>query len=375
MLPYIITFGLSYIFCLIAEDNSHKYRPRSARLFFFLAVLVVSILAGCRDISVGPDTISYTTYFFDHIGTNFTDFKSCLLFYTQAYEPGFVIFEYVLSRIFSDSHWMLFWAAMIIYGFSLKSILKYKNQCSVSLVWILFLALTCTEVFNIIRQYMAMAIGMYGFTYAMERKYKRFIVLIIIAMSFHYGALIFIPIYFIYLYLKNKGIPILIVVGAVMALIALPRLTGLSSMGFIGMKVERYISDEGFQFQINPFLVRLPFLIYILFQRRFFVNGEKEPYYQMFERKQEGEFFVLLLIIELIFSQARGINTILYRFTSFFVFFKFIAYSRIVCLQKGTNRMVMKTILWIYIGIIFVYWVAIVDSGIYPYTSEILGIR
>jgi len=375
MLPYIITFGLSGIFCLIAEDNSHKYRPRTARLFFFLAVLVASILAGCRDISVGPDTISYTTYFFDHIGTNFTNFKSCFLFYTQTYEPGFVIFEYVLSRIFSDSHWMLFWAAMIIYGFSLKSILKYKNQCSVSLVWILFLALTCTEVFNIIRQYMAMAIGMYGFTYAMERKYKRFIVLIIIAMSFHYGALIFIPIYYIYLYLKNKGIPILIVVGAVMALIALPRLTGLSSMGFIGMKVERYISDEGFQFQINPFLIRLPFLIYILFQRRLFVNGEKEPYYQIFERKHEGEFFVLLLIIELIFSQARGINTILYRFTSFFVFFKFIAYSRIVCLQKGTNRIVMKTILWIYIGIIFVYWVAIVNSGIYPYTSELLWIR
>jgi hypothetical protein len=222
---------------------------------------------------------------------------------------------------------------------------------------------------------MAMAIGMYGFTYAMERKYKRFIVLIIIAMSFHYGALIFIPIYYIYLYLKNKGIPILIVVGAVMALIALPRLTGLSSMGFIGMKVERYISDEGFQFQINPFLIRLPFLIYILFQRRLFVNGEKEPYYQIFERKHEGEFFVLLLIIELIFSQARGINTILYRFTSFFVFFKFIAYSRIVCLQKGTNRIVMKTILWIYIGIIFVYWVAIVNSGIYPYTSELLWIR
>ena len=44
MLPYIITFGLSGIFCLIAEDNSHKYRPRTARLFFFLAVFRLSVI-------------------------------------------------------------------------------------------------------------------------------------------------------------------------------------------------------------------------------------------------------------------------------------------------------------------------------------------
>lgn len=378
MLPYITTFGISYILCSMAEYSLHRNRKRRAALLFFLAVLVVSLLAGCRDISVGADTISYTTHFFDYIIESSADFSSCFLFFTQAYEPGFVVFEYIFSQIFNDSHWLLFWVAMIIYGFTLKSLLKYKNQCSVSFVWILFLTLTCTEAFNIIRQYMAMAIGMYGFTCAMEKKYKRFIVWIVLAMSFHYGALIYIFIYLIYLFMKNKGVgvkPVVIVLSTIFALLLLPEVTKLFNFGLISMKIAQYTTGGEYSFQANPFLIRLPYLVFILFWGRLFINGERGPNLHMFERKGEGEFFIMLLIIELIFSQARGINVALYRFTSFLVFFKLIAYSRIVYLQKGINRMVLQAITWIYMGIILVYWVAVLDSGrTYPYTSEILGI-
>lgn len=378
MLPYIITFGISYSFCAVAEYNLRRNRKKRATLFLLFSVLVVSILAGCRDINIGSDTISYTTYFFDYVGLNFSDFRSYFHFYALSYEPGFVVFEFVLSQLFNDSHWLLFWAAMVIYGFTLKSLLKYKDQCSVSLVWILFLALTCTEAFNIIRQYMAMAVGMYGFTYAMEKKYKRFIAWTVLAMSFHYGALIYILIYFIYLYLQNRGTgikPVVVVFATIFALLIFPKVTGLFNIGLISMKVSQYTNEDGFSFQINPFLIRLPFLIYILLRRRLFINGEREPNFHRFEHNHEGGFFLVLLIVELILSQARGINTILYRFTSFLVFFKFIAYSRIVCLQKGANRLAMQVVMWIYMAIIFVYWVAVLNSAhVYPYTSEILGI-
>ena len=378
MIPYIITFGLSYMFCFVAEDSLHKYRYMEARIFFFFAVLVVAILAGCRDVSVGPDTISYTTYFFDYIRKSFYDFESLFLFYALAYEPGFIVFVYALSEIFNDSHWLLFWSAMIIYGFSLKTILKYKNQCSVSLVWILFLTLTCTEAFNIIRQYMAMAIGMYAFTYAMDRKYKMFFFWFFIAVSFHYGALIYIPIYLIYQYLNGKDIAVkaLVVISVVLLfLILLPKMIGIGDFGLIGMKMGYYANDGDFLFQVNPFLTRLLFIILIMCWRRLFIDGEKQPYYYMFERNNEGEFFILLLVVELILSQARGINVVFYRFTSLLVLFKFIAYSRMVCLLSRNNKYIMQMIMLGYISITFVYWVVILNSGIYPYTSKLLGIE
>ena len=51
-----------------------------------------------------------------------------------------------------------------------------------------------------------------------------------------------------------------------------------------------------------------------------------------------------------------------------------ISYSRIISIQNRNNRIILTILLWLYALFVFVYWVSVVDSGIFPYTSEILGI-
>ena len=380
--PYLITFLSSFTLCWIGEYNCRRYQKKWTYYpFIWASVLIVAILAGVRDYSIGSDTLAYGRWFIE-FGARFDSLKRFMKFFASSYEPGFNIFGYIVGRLFHhNGNWFLFWCAVIIYGFMMKAFWYYKEYCSVSLAWLFFLMLDCTQSLNIIRQYMAVAIAAYAFNFIFEGKYKSYIIITIIAASFHFSALFSFFIFLILYGLKRNNTfqyklrVVLSTVIGIAAYVVLMRLLA-SFGGFIGAKIATGSGTGTFSFQLNPFLIRLPFLIIVLINRQRLVD----PYdVRMIPDNNAtyGDFFILALFVELVLSQLRGFSDTVYRLTSYFLVFKYVIYSRVIELPDfSANKIAKRVLAIVYMLIIFVYWVVIVKSAnIYPYTSEILGIH
>lgn len=359
-----------------------KSYTRFARILLVLSVLVVAILAGLRDAEVGSDTISYTTHYIEY-GRRFRTLKSFMKFFGSAYEPGFNLFGYVIGTVFHhSSNWFMFWCAVVIYGFTLKTFYYYRNNCSMSMAWLFFLMLNCTEALNITRNYMALAIAAYAWCAVFDKHFKKFAVFTVIAMTFHVSAAFNFILYLIYKGLQKKntfGFKIAVTAAAITGCFSYAYLFRiLSVFSFIGQKVDGFTDYTSFHLQINPLLIRLPFLILILLHRRKFCNsnliktdGNSE------EIDVFGDFCFLIIIIELILSQMRAFGTTLYRIITYMAVLKYVSYSKVLDLSSfRINRTFMRFLAYAYIIVVFVYWVGILDSGhIYPYQSAILGIK
>ena len=377
MAIYLGVFFLSYIFCLCGEKLKRKNEKSSAaNLFLIISVLLVAILAGLRDISVGSDTISYTTYYIEY-GSKFT-FKEFMSFFGQVYEPGFNVFGYIIGVLFHhNSNWFMFWCSLVIYGFTMKTFCYYKNKCSISMAWLFFLMLNCTEALNITRHYMAMAIAVYAFCFVFENKKRAFVIFTFIAMSFHVTAVCNFALFFVYQGLKKKdtqAFKLLVLAITILLCVSYNYIFELLAVfDFLKEKLAFYAQGRAFSFQLNPFLIRLPFLLLILFHKQNF--GRKVIRTNLEEKdKIFGDFCFLVVIIEMILAQLRGIDVTLYRLTTYAMSIRYVSYSRILDISSyRANRLAAHLMAYGYMIIVFLYWVVILNSAsIYPYKSAIL---
>ena len=381
MAVYLITFSISYLLCYLAERLIKKSSyVRYTKLLLFMSVLVVATMAGLRDNSVGIDTKAYTTYLIEY-GSRFHTLKDFFRFYS-VYEPGFKLFAYIIGVVFNhSSHWFLFWCAMLIYGFTMKAFYFYRNNCSISLAWVFFLLLNCSEALNITRNYIALAITAYAFTFAFKKDIKRFIIWTIVGMTFHVSAAVVFLFYYAYKGLhrfNNWWYKTLVVIGTVLGELLYEYIFRfLSAFTFIGAKTGQFLGAGGFSIQLNPLLIRLPFiLIAILHKRSFCQIHLIDDRGECNKHDVFGEFCYLLLFVELILSQLRGINETLYRLVTYVAVLKYVSYSIGVDLSKfRVNRYIKRAFAYVYVVIVFCYWVVKLNSGlILPYTSNILGI-
>jgi len=105
------------------------------------------------------------------------------------FEPGFKLLYNICSGVNLDSQMMLFVISVcIMIGFA---VFIYNNSEDVVISTFIFACLFYPSSFNIIRQYLAMAIAINSFKYCSEKKYKKAIALIIIASFFHITAILF----------------------------------------------------------------------------------------------------------------------------------------------------------------------------------------
>lgn len=391
MAIYLGTFFLSFLLCWCGEKII-KHHPNKGigKMLLVLSVLLVSILAGLRDKIIGSDTFAYTTYFAEW-ARRFHSFRDFMKFYSTAYEPGFNLFGFIITKIFNyNYHWFLFCCALVIYGFIMRTFYYYSSICSLSMAWMLFLMLNCTEALNITRQYMAMAIAIYAFIYAYENKNGRFFLWTLIAMSFHVSAVINFFIFYVYKRIKKNNTRIFKLTIALILVVALLLTTVvfriLALFPFIASKIAGMGLTE-FSFQLNPFLIRLPFLVLLLVDRGRFddmrddsgevnlscyvpIKGTIVPDCSL------GEFFIFMVVMEMIVAQFRMVSDTLYRLVVFFMAVRYVSYSRVVNVSPLIgNRTILKIFTYIFMIVVFVYWTVILKSAnIYPYTSEILGI-
>lgn len=375
MLIYILSFITSSIFCLLAE-RKFDHNKLLSNIYFIVAVIIVSIIAGLRDYTVGTDISTYGNYLFNAANKN-----SHLIDYIKLYpdiDLLYLVLNFIITRFFDNAHWLYFVIGILIYGFTLKGIIFYRRKISVSIGWLCFLFIFYGDTLNAMRQFIALAIVFWGFHFVLEKKYKKYIISVIIATLFHNTAIISIGIFLIYFILHKKNtlfVRIGMIFGSsVFILLYSQILNFFIKTGILNDRFTRYL-DGGGGFQLNPFIIRLPFLIVILLYYSRFCKFETSKTDKLGD-DADCVFIIIMLFIEIITAQMRAILPALYRISFYFGFYKIVGYSRIQHIMKGNEKVIMGAILIMYLSILWIYQNVLQgNNDIYPYTSEILRLQ
>ena len=121
-------------------------------------------------------------------------------------------------------------------------------------------------------------------------------------------------------------------------------------------------------------MVRIPFILLIgLAFNAFYKN--KSKLMMPLDGKFEGDFLLIVLILEMFAAEMRAVIPTLYRLSYFFYGYKVIAYARLLIVFKKNSRLIAGIGILIFLVIWWIYGNAIQGNNeIYPYSSQILGI-
>ena len=410
MIPYYIAFIISCVFCyageqylcksgktfqvaeadnfwakkhVIASDitlhgkhilsSTKRKKLQISKSFFYLSlsVLTVSILAGLRDYSIGTDIMSYGNDLFYHFDNGAPLFQTIQR--TTNIEPLYLMLCWISALLGNSPHLLYFLTGLIIYGFVMAGLVHYSDKFPLTLSWLGFLCLLYGNTYNAMRQSLALAIGFWSLHFLKDGKTIKFFLGVVVAFFFHTTAIIYIAIYALALILKvnNKQyIKVLMIVGVILAMYSFNELLTLFiNIGIFNAKVERYlIKDTDVAFSLNAILIRLPFLFLILLDYKRF----QQPTFnkmKAFEQANKSDFYLLMVLMELMTTLMTAFVSTLYRIALYFVMFRCMSYARICKVDNIKNNRIFKCVfLIIYLFIVFIYQNQIKgDNQIYPY--------
>lgn len=403
MAIYIITILISLLFIFCADrvrNNKSLFL-----LFSWISIIPSLIIAGFRDYSVGTDVWSYIVpnFTLSRVFESFQDYNSFLpfsryslsslgMFVNGNTEFGYNLLVFIISRVTDDPHWLLFTIQFIISSVLLISNIKISNRFNTPLFPMYFVFYTTYWLMsmNIMRQYCAVSMNVLALVYLIEKKYGRYLLLQILAISFHQTALVGIVFAIMYILMqrasKNKirlknsstfitasmiflisftlGNKILYILEIVISKIPIINNHMYSFFGVTGTSFFRTMM------YVAPILVF--FIIYDL------AITDKYSIYQV---EQNEEELVLLRWVKWIGYLGIGMDG-LYHFQD--VIPRFAQYSHIILIvllgilikRLPTKKLLFASILLMLFGIYeFSYFKYTGNGDVYPYVSSLLSLQ
>lgn len=372
MIIYFLTFISSYLFCRYSERLDVRGKKKKALTMLVIAVLIPSILAGIRDYTIGTDIATYGHWLFLAAQNTVNPIKYVIL--NPVIDILYSFFVYCVAHLFTSEHWLYFFTGILIYGFTMAGIYRYRKNISISMAWICFLFLFYGDTLNAMRQCIAMAILLFAFSYFQTGDRIKFIILSIVAFLFHSTAILVFAFVGVYVLLEKNnslGMKLGILLVTTVVMVGYAKIIDVVvRIGILDDKFLKYGNWTGAGFSMNPIIIRLPYLAFImLFYSVYIGNGEKGI------KKSFADYMILMMVIEILTAEMRMINPIFYRVSMYFGMYRYIGVGRLVKSLKSNNRVIVTCIIWILLMITWIYQnVMQGNNQIYPFTSEILGI-
>lgn len=186
-----------------------------------------------------------------------------------------MIISKALRQLTGTDRIVFLFYAFLTNGLIISRLWKWKNRCSFVLMMFFYLTLYYPQSLNIMRQYVAVAVVFWAFDFVFEKKYKRYIVMVLIAACFHASSLLAIVFFPIHYYMTNrnliKKISFSFSILILLLFVAMP----LQSMFY---KYAGYFKNSTFDLSAFTVLRTLLFLTYILLRinGKTYVTDEKE---------------------------------------------------------------------------------------------------
>lgn len=186
---YILTIIIVAIFTFLMQQAQNK---KTGLFLLICLILFLIIVSGFRfDNTLYSDEWNYRYMFDQYIDMPFNS-----LDFNISSEPGFSVLVWVLAQLFRDSQSLILVCAII----TNISFVKFLYTHSKDFRLTMFLYISAGYYFtsmNIMRQYIAISILLFGFKYLENKQLKNFIIFIFVAFLFHKSAFIALIIYFI----------------------------------------------------------------------------------------------------------------------------------------------------------------------------------
>lgn len=163
------------------------------------------------------------------------------------FEKGYVWFVYLISRISASKVFFLSVMGGCIYFSFLNYIHSLSNGVLLSVTFFILFG-TFFSATNLMRQFCAISIILYGYKYLLKKKYIKFYIVVCLASLFHSSALICVIIPFINTVKISKHFMLFYLFVLLMMVVFSNRL--LSTMiHFVAPKYEHFLSSEIFGIQ------------------------------------------------------------------------------------------------------------------------------
>lgn len=365
----IVTTFLSYI------ANKYLNKSKSDQFIgtalLLAVVLIFSFIAAFRDYDIGTDISFYGNATFNEARR----YSLTELFAINGLniEPLYLLLAKFSAIVSSKPQFQYFLIEFISVGFIIWRLCDYRDTDAIWLGVFLFNTYFFPTTLNYMRQSIALGIVFFATRYIEEKQYKKFLLLTFIAAGFHVTALFGISFLIIDAFINkenNKSKKLLhgvyIFIFFALAVLSLGKVISvIAGLGGFAAKFSRYAGQSFSGFQINPIIIRLPYLILILAFWKQFINDDKNNYY-----------LFVIMALEVIVSELRSINVTLYRFSLFYGYYRMLSMPALISSMKTKdNKIIFAILIMIFSTLVWYYQIVIQgNESVYPYHSIIIGL-
>ena len=274
---FILTIMIIQNIIILANDNRvkikislNKYvdivkRINIAHCCLAIDFFLLFLLAVFRDEAVGTDYRTYISIFETFLDIDYNQITDD--YFAKKGEISFVLLGYVVKQIFSDYIYIVCASYLIILFFVYKFIKKYSLDILVS--GFLFFSFSFYNMsLNILREYIAAAIILKSVDY-INRDWKRFLLCVLIAMTFHKTAVIFVIIYPALRYIKDarKSCIVLLLLCAIIAMFSNQFISFIGDVANYGSKYTTAGNEA--EIDLKIFVNSILFLMYYFYYKQF----------------------------------------------------------------------------------------------------------
>lgn len=170
-----------YISCVLSVLLlSHIADKSENRLFLFLCAFILSLFCGLRGIGIGVDTTNYYNFMTSIRGSGIS-FGS---------DIGFSVVSYCMMGFFDNPYYPLIVFAFITNFLIVYRLWDFREEASLTLMLLIYMSMHYPYTFNIVRQFLAIAIIFWGTRYIERGENIKYIILNILATTIHTSSLL-----------------------------------------------------------------------------------------------------------------------------------------------------------------------------------------
>lgn len=327
MIPYYAVIVLIFMITILSRLSEEKI---VYKLGVILTATILITVSGLRW-NVGTD---YGNYIFSYSRRK----EEWLISLLNFDEPGIGILAKIGSFIYDDYVSMFFLVAVVTIGLCIWTISKYSNNFPFSILIYIFIG-AWHNSFNGIRQYAAAAIIFAGHRYIYERKFFKYLLVILCAMLFHKTAVIMLPIYFIANRRINFKTILILIISVIVIRFSYDYLFGIMSF----LKGTDQSEYAYMQSNVNPLRIAVTFApIFVAL----FIKAK-------IKMSKEVEFYLNLSLLNAILMFATSGSAYLARVGIYTELFLTLLYPRLLkFFNKDSQKIFTVLVLLFY----FIYW-------------------
>lgn len=191
IVPVIVSLAVSFSY-----KKSIKVNDKAKRTFLLWCGLFMFVIIAFRNKEVGStDSLNYYNNW--ELLSNFS-FQNLKAFIPESkFESGYLVFVWIFSHIFPNGQFVFVLSAILFCIAVCRFIYINSEDAELSFVMFVCLGLYSFMVQGL-RQSMAMSMCLFALEFCKKRKPIPFILLVLLATTFHTSAIVFFIVYFLY---------------------------------------------------------------------------------------------------------------------------------------------------------------------------------